>query len=352
LKILIITPPWIGGLFNSLSDAFINLGNEVIQTTFKQNPSLLRKLKLQNIIQIRNHLEKQNIYDFNISVRKQFKEFKPDIFLSMNEAYLLPDTVKMIQKENCHTINFVADNPFDPLRFSFFPITLKYYNLIFVHDRIWIPSIRNVAPKSKIMKLISGGAFNPEIFYPVGDDDLSEEDNLQFSCDLSFTGESYGMRGEAGYRSDILDQLGKYIVKIWGDSDWGKRFSYYSNLKRFYQGERLHYDQLRKLYKICTINLNMPSPQIFTGFQPRTFEIAACKGFQIADWREELDDWFSEDELVTFKNIPDLLEKADYFLKNPDKRIPYIDRMYAKVVKDHTWDQRIKEILGVINLES
>ena len=93
----------------------------------------------------------------------------------------------------------------------------------------------------------------------------------------------------------------------------------------------------------------MPSPQIFTGFQPRTFEIAACKGFQIADWREELDEWFTGEELVTFRNIPDLVEKIEFFLKYPEKRIPYVDKMYLKVTRNHTWKQKTVEIMRLLN---
>jgi spore maturation protein CgeB len=348
MKIFVVTPPWIGGLFNSLSSALKNAGNNLIQYTYKEQPSILRRFKVHNVNQIRLILDKRSIEIFNLGLIKKVKEFEPDLFISINEAYLLPEAVSEIKKVGCFTINFVSDNPFDPLRFSFFPITLKYYKIIFVFDRIWIPLIRNVAPKSKVIKLISGGAFDPALFYPEPYENITEEEKQKFSCDLSFTGESYNMRGEAGYRSDILEQLNKFNVKIWGDSGWEKRFKYYPGIKNFYQGERLSYDQLRKLYSLSTINLNIPSPQIFTGFQPRTFEIAACKGFQIADWREEFDEWFADDELVSFRDIPDLMEKTEFFLKNPDKRIPYIEKLFKKVSSMHTWEKRAIEIMEII----
>ncbi|KAF5053429.1 Glycosyl transferases group 1 [anaerobic digester metagenome] len=271
------------------------------------------------------------------------------MFITFNESYLYSDTIEIIKGKGCKTVVFVADNPFDPLRFSFFPISLKFFNVIFVHDRIWIPSITRVAPKSKIVKFISGGGFDPKQFYPPESNSITNDEIKQLQCDISFTGESYNMRGEAGYRSDIIDLLGDFDVKLWGDDGWKTRFPYYKNLKRFYQGGRLSYDHLRKLYFVSTINLNMPSPQIFTGFQPRTFEIAACKGFQIADWREELDEWFDEDELVTFKTSQELLEKSEYFVKNPKKRLPYIEKLYKKVVNNHTWEKLMPSIMNDIN---
>jgi spore maturation protein CgeB len=350
MKVLIITPAWIGGLFDSITEAFLENGADVIQLTYVRAKSWLRTIKLNNIVQIKNSLDNKSIAEFNEKVSKKYSEFKPDIFLTMNESSLYPSTIEEIQKKGCLTVNFVADNPFDPLRFSYYPISLKYYTSIFIHDKIWLPAIRNVAPGSKLIKFICGGAFNPNLFFQPENSEITLKDSDKFSCDVSFTGESYGMRGEAGYRSDILNLLGKYNVKLWGDAGWKSRFAFNRNLVNFYQGGRLPYDELRKLYRISTINLNMPSPQIFTGFQPRTFEIAACKGFQIADYREELDEWFTEDELITFKNIPDLLEKIEYFVKYPEQRTPYIEKMHEKVINNHTWKQQAKKIIDTLNV--
>ena len=346
MRILMVTPNWVGGLFDFIYEEF-KIDNDVEKLTFDPDRSIIEKIKLHNIVQVKTFITKKRWAKFNRDVIEKFKTFKPDIFISFNESFLLSNTIEEIQKQGCFTINFVSDNPFDPIRFSYYPVSLKYYTLIFVFDRIWIHQISNIAKNSKIVKLISGGGFNKNIFYPTNKETITETDKKLLSCDISFTGESYNMRGEAGYRADIIDYLGVYNLKIWGDKGWKKRFHMYKNIERFYQGERLSYDLLRKLYSVSTINLNLPSPQIFTGFQPRTFEIAACKGFQITDWREELDEVFNEDELVTFKTIDELIEKVSFFIKYPEKRIPYIDNMYTKVINNHTWEIRIKEIMQI-----
>jgi spore maturation protein CgeB len=347
MRILMVTPSWIGGLFDYIYDEF-NKENEVEKLSFNPDRSFLEKIKLHNIIQVKDFITKKRWEKFNQEVIEKLKLFKPELFISFNESFLFSSTIEEIQKHKCFTINFVSDNPFDPLRFSFYPVSLKYYHLIFVFDKIWMHQIGNIAKESKIIKLISGGGFNKKIFYPINLQDITEEEKQILNCDISFTGESYNMRGEAGYRADIMDYLGNYNVKIWGDGGWKKRFHLYKNIERYYQGGRLSYDMLRKLYAVSTINLNMPSPQIFTGFQPRTFEIAACKGFQIADWREELDEVFTDEELVTFKSIPDLIEKIDFFTKNPEKRLPFMEKAYKKVIEKHSWDIRIKEIMKII----
>ena len=349
MKVLVVHSAWIGGWMEHVVNALKETGHQVVHMPYERQYSPLRIFKIHNIVQVRNWLENKSRAVFNNTVIKQFNGYKPDLFLTMNESYLLPETIKYIQKNKCTTACFVADNPFDSHRYSYFPISLKFFKKIFVSDRIWIPSIRNIAPKSEILKIPSGGGFNKELFFPVKETEITDVERDELGCDISFTGESYGMRGEGGYRSGILDQLGNYNLKIWGDERWKLRFPYYDNLEKAYQGGRLPFGKLRKLYHISTINLNMPSPQVFTGFQPRVFEIAACKGFQIVDWREELDELFTEDELVTFKDIPDLLEKVEYFVKNPGQRKPYIEKLFEKVWNNHTWEKCAKEIIDIIN---
>ena len=181
---------------------------------------------------------------------------------------------------------------------------------------------------SEIIKIPSGGGYNPDIFFPVEEPDITDEEREILSCDISFTGESYGMLAEGGYRAGILDQLGSFNVKIWGDKGWERRFPYYSNLQRFYRGGRLSYDHLRKLYNLSTINLNMPAPQIFTGFQPRVFEIAACRGFQIVDWREELDIYLTRMSLSALRAQGNCLRKQIILLSILKKEI-LISKMHS-----------------------
>lgn len=349
MKAFIVSLSWEGGLYKYITKAFSENGYEVKSTHFSvTRRPVIKTLKLHNIVQVRAHYMKKDMDDFNARVLRMVEEFQPEVFISFNEGHLYSETHRIIQAKGIRVIKFIADNPFDPLRFTHLPISLKYCDLILVHDKIWIPSIQRVAPKSKVEKIICGGGFDPEVFYPFPLEKITEEDHQRLGCDVGFTGESYGMRGEAGYRSDILDFLGDFEVKIWGDAEWKNRFKFYDNLHRYYQGGRLPFEDLLKLYRIANVNINMPSPQIFTGFQPRTFEIAAAKGFQICDWREELDEIFTEDELVTFKTVPELIDKVKYFKDNPEKRNSYIENLYLKVTQNFTWDKQIIAIMDII----
>ena len=55
--------------------------------------------------------------------------------------------------------------------------------------------------------------------------------------------------------------------------------------------------------------------------------------------------YFSSDEVVTYNGIEDLIQKINIYVKNEDKSQGIASAGYLKTVKQHTYDNRIKEIL-------
>ena len=346
MKIAFPPNSWAGGFLHSIMKAFEYLGHETFMvSTF--NASLTNKI--QRRIPINSISEKASIsqdYHYNKYILQQIKGFDPDIFFNISGSGLFPETIKEIKSKKCLTICLIADNPCDPAphRDKIFPMTLRYYDYLLNPEKTWNKLLLNLTPNSKIIKFYGG--FDPGNFFPV--DNITEEDRIKFNCDVSFTGHSYKNSPEGAYRSGIVGLLNDFSVKIWGDKDWAYRFQYYKSLKNAYQGERLNYNELRKLYTISTINLNLPSPQILSSFQPRVFEISATKGFQIIDHSDDLYQFFNRDEIVTFKSIGELKEKINYYLQNKEEREKIKDAMYNRVKQEFTWDNQIRILLTKI----
>lgn len=346
MKILIPSGQWKGGTNYFVGEAFKKLGHVVkfcSCLTEKEHSKITYFLKLRQIkkfdFYIKHIMEKK----FNENVIRAVQEFKPDIFFSLN-CKVFPDTLKYINEDlKIITISWVADNPFDSTRFTFFPFNLKYYDYLFIGDMMWEQNICNLAPKAKIFQLL--GAYSPEYFKPVS---LSVEDRCNYNCNIAFAGSAYGMKAEGTYRVGILAQIADFGLKIWGDDSWERYFKYYSHLKTSFQGDRLNFEELNKMYQLAKININLPNPQLYTTFQQRVFEIAAAKGFQIVDYRRDIYECFSKNDIVTFKNIRELREKIKYFINNPEKRKSYIEKAYIKVKDVHTYENRMKEMLEKI----
>lgn len=335
-----------GGFLKAINESFISLGHDTF-TLEKYKPTTINRIirKTKYTPMVDKAVLKQNKL-FNENFLKQISEYKPDVFLNFSGSGLFPSTVKTIKENsNCLMVCYIADNPCDPepRRDQYFPMTLKFYDVFLNPEPVWDKLIRNLCEKPKIIRFYGG--YDPKTFFPVSENEISSDERNKLECDVSLTGASYNKSAEGAYRSGISNQLEEYKLKIWGDEGWKYRFEFMPKIKEAYQGERLSYDHLRKLYKLSKVNLNIPSPQIFTSFQPRVFDIAASKGFQIIDHSDELFNIFDKDEVVTFKSITELKNKIRLYKDDENFKKQIVDAMYNKIKENFTWENQIKHII-------
>jgi spore maturation protein CgeB len=79
---------------------------------------------------------------------------------------------------------------------------------------------------------------------------------------------------------------------------------------------------------------------------PRTFEIASCKGFQLLDNRSDLISLFNiDEELVIFNSIDELKDQINFYIANPEMRSEISNRSYHRVLEEHTIEHRMQELL-------
>ncbi len=78
----------------------------------------------------------------------------------------------------------------------------------------------------------------------------------------------------------------------------------------------------------------------------RVFDVPACGAFLLTDHQESLGELFDiGKEVIVFdcpEDIPDLLR---YYLKNPDKREKIALQGRERVLKEHTYQHRLKSII-------
>lgn len=118
-------------------------------------------------------------------------------------------------------------------------------------------------------------------------------------------------------------------------------------LKRV-RGLKLGLEDERKVYasSIVSLNVHEEHQRRYGGdFNERTLKIPASGGFEICDWVRIIRKYFSEDELVMAKDTADWFEKIDHFVRNPEKRAPYIEAGRRKVLAEHTYHNRVAQLL-------
>jgi spore maturation protein CgeB len=178
---------------------------------------------------------------------------------------------------------------------------------------------------------------------------LTSDEMEEFGADVSFVGAGYANRRE------ILPQLitPEWRLKVWGN-EWDGATAIEPVLQR--GGARIDTETCIKVFNATTVNLNLHS---HTGkgldpdadfVNPRTFELAACGAFQLVDHRSLLGELFTQEEMATFRTVEELPQRIRAALHEADIRRGMARAAYDRVVREHTYRHRMKELLTQVGI--
>ena len=231
---------------------------------------------------------------------------------------------------------------------------IPYYDIIYISDLGHESEWKQYGAKNINILPISAGSPNTfqKIIGKVGDNKI---------YDVVFIGNLYGVHS---HKLEILDFLiSKGVdINIWTGHDNGKRnktiVSSVSNgdgspiddfprVKSRVKG-LAHGEKMVKIFAQSKIALNIHILTQPCGGNLRLFEIPSAKTFQIVDKCPS--DWFIDGhEIVLFKNKNDLLSKINYYLNNDHERIRICNNGFNRLVKEHTYERRVKKLLRTIH---
>ena len=270
-------------------------------------------------------------------------DFNPDLILALAQAPLTPESISTLKKLNI-PIAFWFVEDFRTLKY--WRDVAPFYDYFFTLQR-----------GEFIGELLSIGAKN-SYYLPQGclpsvhkEINLSRDDIDQYSADISFMGAGYYNRVQS------FPRLLNHDFKIWG-TEWALESLVGSRVQN--KNKRIDSFDIVKIYNAGKINLNLHSSTSHEGVNPvgdfvnpRTFEIAACGGFQLVDERSELADLMAPGiEVATFNSIDDLGKKVNYYLKYEDEARSIAARGKTKVLKEHTIQHRMHEMLTHVFMDS
>ena len=270
-------------------------------------------------------------------------DFNPDLILALAQAPLTPESISTLKKLNI-PIAFWFVEDFRTLKY--WRDVAPFYDYFFTLQR-----------GEFIGELLSIGAKN-SYYLPQGclpsvhkEINLSRDDIDQYSADISFMGAGYYNRVQS------FPRLLNHDFKIWG-TEWALESLVGSRVQN--KNKRIDSFDIVKIYNAGKINLNLHSSTSHEGVNPvgdfvnpRTFEIAACGGFQLVDERSELADLMAPGiEVATFDSIDDLGKKVNYYLKYEDEARSIAAKGKTKVLKEHTIQHRMHEMLIHVFMDS
>ncbi len=77
----------------------------------------------------------------------------------------------------------------------------------------------------------------------------------------------------------------------------------------------------------------------------RTFDVAACRAFQLVDRPLTKASGFTDDELITYASTADGVKKIDYFLNHPAQRARIAEKAWQRVIQEHLMSDRAASIV-------
>ena len=342
LKILVVGPVYGGSLpiAEYCSSALKKLGHNVEFVDYGRFSDVLFYTR-----EITSERTKYNslINKFSSFLSEAFllkcEEFKPDLVFVLAQAPLNEECLVTLKRNKIPTAFwFVEDFRF----MEYWKNIAGYYDYFFTIQK---GAFFEELEKSGVRNYhYLPMAASPDIHKPCKP---SEEERDHYGSDISFMG--------AGYynRRQFLKGLMDFDFKIWG-TDWNIKSELGRHIQR--SGERINTDEVVRIFNAAKININLHSSTYHAGINPfgdfvnpRTFEIISCGGFQVVDKRSGLEGLFDiNKEIVVYEDLDDLKRKIKYYLNNPEEREVIAEKGRQRILRDHTYEHRMKEMLEYI----
>lgn len=101
-----------------------------------------------------------------------------------------------------------------------------------------------------------------------------------------------------------------------------------------------------KIFYASKINLQLTMPSIETGISQRVYDIMAVGGFVLSNYQQEYETLFEPDrDVVLFRDLDEMMRKAEYYLTHERERLMIAVNGYRKVNDKHNYILRVQELL-------
>jgi spore maturation protein CgeB len=279
-------------------------------------------------------------------LRERVDEWKPDLlftFLYGNEFDR--NGLKAIKHETrTVTFNWFAD---DHWRFeNFSRHWADCFSFVSTTDAQAVGKYRNLGFDRV---LLTQWAANPR-YYKKGSGVQDEG--------ITFVGQAHGDRPA------IIRALRRrgISVKVYGTGwktrrwhDYARRLRILSrrSYEKLVNSTRIPQEEMIRHFQRSRINLNLSasSQMIHNQIKGRNFEIPACEGFQISGPADRIEEYFVPDrEIVLYKSVDHLVEIIRYYLENEEQRAAVASASYERVIKEHTYEHRFRELFRQMDL--
>jgi spore maturation protein CgeB len=281
-----------------------------------------------------------NVARLNRDLLALAKKEKPDVFWADKLLGLQPATLDKMRAQGIRTISYMIDNAFGPRRDPGWRLYLKCIPHFDLHA---VQRDKNIADYQAagarhVIKVQT--AFEPTVHFqaPPGPHDAAR------TRGVSFIGTPYDMRAEFLMR---LWRDFKIPIVVSGNAVWRKHLAP-AVASAIYTGRELFADEYREAIWRSKINLSFLTHSNEDEFAHKSFEIAACGGFLLAERSPGHTARFREDEeAVFFTGIDECAAKIRRYLPDATARERIAAAGHARAIRDgYDNDTQVRRILN------
>lgn len=331
-------------------DALEHLGHTV--EVFRSNSSELLphglSLRLIEIMQkiaprlfLRYMNARNKLYNFvpanyikNVRLFAIANKFRPQIILlSGGTTEIFPSVVNRIKRNYGSRVYLMSGvNPeYAATKTEKIMIDQKIIDIVVENDEGYVKKWKRIGAKKTVVLPIS--SVDPKLHRVVK---LTIKEQKEYACDVCFVGTLTVDRQKK--LANLLD----FDVKVWGDIPPGVKLN--KALMPYYYGTAFG-DRMVKIFNAAKVVLNFQPGDMIHGGNMRTFEIAGCCAFQLAD-KIDVKLFKEGREYVNFKDVRDLKRKITYYLQNENQRITIATAGFRRAYKYHTYEEHFKKLLS------
>jgi spore maturation protein CgeB len=272
---------------------------------------------------------------FNRRVRRVAAAVRPQlVFISGSNWYVLPETIKHLRKRHGAKVALNEQHlqVFRPYQAESLPL----YDHVFTQDSGLASVLRHASPARGVSLL--GPACDPHEHRQL---ELTDAQRAAYGADVSYLGYAYGSR------LALFEQLTEFQIRLWGIG-WDRS----EILRPHFDPRPVHGLKKIRIYNATRVNVNVQSVEYqLDGVTCRPFEVAACGAFCLAEARRDLGQYFQIGaEMAAFRDIEDLKRQIAYYLAHPDEAREMAARARTRVLKEHTYEHRARQVLQTIGL--
>lgn len=255
--------------------------------------------------------------------------------------FIRPETVRAVRETGALTVHYNPDNPFgtrgDP-GWRLFRKALLEYDVHLVPRPSNLADYRSAGVNHVLLFPFS---YEPTVHFPPPDG-WNDSDRL---TDVGFIGTSMGNRAEF-FRSLLYDHQIPVKLRGWR---WDKHLLGVEREALLESGPIYGDDYRQQIWK-TKINICFVSHENSDPWSRRSFEIAGCRQFMLAERTIGHLECFEEDkEIIFFSSVAECAEKIRYYLGREKERSKIAANAYQRAMRcGYSNDKRLQRVLEEI----